>query len=99
MTHSSADIPTPLANRYMTQLCKHWGHKFEVETSPGQGVIHLPLGDCAMTAGADALHVTLTPASAETDLARFETVVADHLQRFSFRDPLDIRWSRAAKPS
>lgn len=92
---STVRLPTAAGSRYLQQLCKHWGHKFEVSFTPEHGEIALPLGACVLDADAEGLTVRLTPAP-EADLDRFETVVADHLARFAFREELAFDWRRAA---
>jgi hypothetical protein len=91
---SHGHAATDKAARYMTQLAKHWSHKFEVEFDAQHARIVLPLGTCRMTAGPDALDLVLDAPDADT-LPRFEQVVADHLNRFAFREPeLAVTWTR-----
>jgi hypothetical protein len=88
----TATVPTTNASRYLQQLCKHWGHKFEVDFSPEQGVIAFPMGPIRMAAQPDALMVTLEP-NPDADAERFKQVVADHLDRFAFKEaPLTFDW-------
>ncbi|NBC35197.1 DUF2218 domain-containing protein [Novosphingobium sp. FSY-8] len=84
-TQSTAIVPTDNASRYLQQLCKHWGHKFEVTFDPAQGRIAFPMGPIEMRAGDMALTVTLHP-NPDTDVARMQQVVADHLNRFAHRE-------------
>ena len=97
MPTSQARVPTAEASRYLKQLCRHWSHKFPVETTDDHGTV--PFGEdrvCTFEAEADALLMRVaTPDPAA--LTRLENVVADHLLRFAFRENLgEIRWSRAA---
>ena len=94
MTQSLATVPTTSASRYLQQLAKHWAHKYPVEFSPAHADIDLPLGRCRLDANPSALEIDLSPADG-VDIARFQTVVADHLQRFGFRETLvfDWRWA------
>jgi hypothetical protein len=93
---ATAHAATDKAARYMTQLAKHWGHKFEVDLDDRQARIVLPIGVCRMTAYPDQLEVTAEAADAAT-LTRLETVVAEHLGRFAFREPeLTLAWVRQA---
>lgn len=88
----TAQVPTANASRYLQQLCKHWSHKFETSFDAAQGRIAFPMGAIAMTAQPDRLVVTLHP-EAGADIARFQQVVADHLDRFAFREaPLSFDW-------
>lgn len=88
---------TSSASRYISQLCKHWGHKYTVSFDRERGEIALPTGPCRLRAEPDALVVELEAADAET-LERMEGVVAAHLQRFAFREPFTVEWSQASQP-
>ena len=88
----TARVPTPNASRYLQQLCKHWSHKFETDFNAEQGVIVLPMGPARLTAEPDTLVVTIEP-NPDADVDRFKQVVADHLDRFAFREaPLPFDW-------
>ncbi|AEG50494.1 Uncharacterized conserved protein UCP028291 [Sphingobium chlorophenolicum L-1] len=88
----TADVPTGHASRYLQQLCKHWGHKFETEYDARQGMIAFPMGPIRMEARPEALTVTIEPGE-DVDVERFKQVVADHLDRFAFREvPLRFDW-------
>ena len=92
---SHARVATDKAARYMTQLAKHWSHKFEVVHDETSALFPLPLGTCHMTAHADGLDITLEAADLE-GLTRLEDVVARHLDRFAFREgELKYGWTRA----
>ena len=91
--HSTARIQTANAARYMTQLCKHWGHKFEVAYDETQAKIVLPLGPC-LAVKDGGLDVTVQAAD-QADLTKLEQVVADHLNRFAHREgELTFDWRR-----
>ena len=47
MATVTAAVPTTNGSRYMQQLCKHWGHKFEVSFDPQGGRVALPFGPVA----------------------------------------------------
>jgi hypothetical protein len=89
----SAEVPTANGSRYLQQLCKHWSHKMPVEFDAGKGHIAFPNGAIAeLAAGAEALVVTLDVPEGE-DAARMQRVVAEHLDRFAFREaPLAFDW-------
>ena len=93
MSVSVARVPTSSASRYLQQLCKHWSHKMTVVFSPDEGTIDFPSGArLAMRADAEALEVVLTVPDA-TATARMRGVVAEHLDRFAFREaPLTFAW-------
>ncbi|THF58353.1 DUF2218 domain-containing protein [Ollibium composti] len=95
MPTSRADVVTGQASKYLQQLCKHWAHKFPVAFDPTHGTIELSLGRTVMDADAEALHIAVTAQDAEA-LERLETVVADHIKRFAFREELVFDWKRDA---
>lgn len=78
--------------RYLQQLCKHWSHKFPVESAGTHGTIGLPSGRVTLVADPDRLKVTIEP-GAEADPVRLQQVVEEHINRFAFREaPLDFGW-------
>ncbi|RHW16984.1 DUF2218 domain-containing protein [Sphingomonas gilva] len=93
MSRSSAEVPTANASRYLQQLCKHWSHKMHVEFDAEKGRIAFPNGTIAeLAAREDALAVTLDVPDGE-DAGRMRRVVAEHLDRFAFREaPLAFDW-------
>jgi uncharacterized protein len=96
MRVSEARIPTAAASRYLQQLCKHWSHKFAVEFSPEKGRIPFAADRrCLLEAAPDHLALRIEAAD-EASLERMESVVADHLKRFAFREELGgIAWQRS----
>ena len=84
---------TARGSRYLRQLCKHWGHKFEVEFSGYTGQVRFPSAVTTMEASADALLVTIETDDAES-VEQLKEVVAKHLDRFAFQEaPLPFKWS------
>jgi hypothetical protein len=96
VTASQARVSTAHAQRYMTQLCKHWSHKFAVDHDDRQGTIALPGGRCTLEAGTDLLAIRLE-ANEPAGLARLEQVVEEHIRRFAFREELSFAWMRSAQ--
>jgi hypothetical protein len=90
MTVAVARVPTVHASRYLQQLCKHWGHKYPVVCTPENGRIEMSAGVLLMDADADGLGLHL--AAEAPELERMQDVVADHLQRFAFRETLAFDW-------
>lgn len=86
-----AVVQTPLASRYLVQLCKHFAHKIAVTYDTERGHADFPWGICDMTAGDTALDLYCEAPSAE-DLERVKFVVTDHLQRFGWREKLSPDW-------
>jgi len=87
-------VATPNGSRYLQQLAKHWSHKFPVAFTPEQATIDLPLGRCVLNAAPDRLDIVLTGTD-DADMDRFQTVVAEHLQRFGHRETLTFDWRSA----
>ena len=84
---------TASGSKYLQQLCKHWGHKFEVEFSENKGQVRFPSAVATMEANADVLLVTIETDDAES-IEQLKEVVAKHLDRFAFREaPLPFEWS------
>lgn len=94
MTHSTLDVSTTHASRYLQQLAKHFGHKVLVTFTPSEGEVTLPFGTCEMAATDAALRVTVLGEA--RDIARLERFVGDHLARFAFRENPTLTWQRAA---
>jgi uncharacterized protein len=93
MTIAQARVPTTSGAKYIQQLCKHWGHKFDVDLSDNKGIVRFPSAVATMEADADGLVVTIEAQETET-VERMKDVVARHLDRFAFREaPLAFDWS------
>nr|WP_294547991.1 DUF2218 domain-containing protein [uncultured Rhodopila sp.] len=94
MNRSTAEIATPLANRYLTQLCKHFQHKLPVTLEDASGHIAFSIGDCRLSAADERLTLSLdSPGDAQ--LTQLQDVVARHLLRFAFRETMQIVWRPA----
>ncbi len=90
---TQAIVPTANGSRYLQQLCKHWAHKLPVEFDAAKGVVTFSDAVATMTAGPDALTVTIEARDTETQ-ERMKDVVARHLDRFAFREaPLAFDWN------
>lgn len=98
MTNSEAHVATAHAVSYMKQLCRHWSHKFAVSFDDQHGRIELPKAVCTLDANASELLVRLETFDGE-DEPRMQQVVAEHLQRFGFREQLVFDWQPAAAPA
>ncbi|RVT43242.1 DUF2218 domain-containing protein [Sphingobium algorifonticola] len=93
MASSSATVPTESGSKYLQQLCKHWSHKLTVEFTAEKGTVTFPNAVATMTAQPDSLLVTIEAEDAET-VERMKGVVANHLDRFAFREaPLPFDWT------
>jgi hypothetical protein len=92
MATTTAQVPTTSGSKYMQQLCKHWSHKMEVEFDAQKGVVHFPTAVATMTALPETLAVSIEAEDGAV-LERMKNVVAEHLDRFAFREaPLTFDW-------
>jgi hypothetical protein len=95
MARSTADVATESASKYLQQLCKHWSHKMVTEFDPAKGRVDFPSGaQLFLEADEMALHLQLE--APDDSIERMESVVADHLKRFAFREELIFDWAKAA---
>ncbi len=92
--HSHATVPTASGSKYLQQLCKHWSHRFAVDFDADRGTVPLPGGVLTLAATPEALSLDLAGNDPAT-LDRMEPVVAEHLQRFAFRETLSFDWVRS----
>jgi len=91
MMHSEALVSTPLARRYLGQLCKHFEHRLDVTYTATDGMIRFPAGICRVEALEDQLVLRAEAEDAER-LAQVQDVTQRHLLRFAFRDAPAIEW-------
>jgi hypothetical protein len=86
-------VQTPHGAGYAARLASHWGHKFEVEQARGRTRIVMSSGAVVtLQPDADTLSVTVEAAD-EAALRTTTHVVAEHLDRFAFREaPLEFDW-------
>ena len=92
-TTSTAVVPTAHAGRYLRQLCSHWSHRFSVTFDERHGSVPFENGATGtVDASDDALTVRLDAPDADA-LRRMQGVLAEHLDRFAFREaPLRFDW-------
>ncbi len=92
-TTSEARVATDLPRRYLGQLCKHFEHKLPVTYTDLHGEIEFSSGRCV--ADAEAGHLVLrAEAKDEASLPGLQDVIARHLIRFAFREPLTVAWQK-----
>jgi len=94
MGTATTRVVTENASRYLQQLCKHWGHKFEVAFTPENGRIQMSAAVLILDADEEGLGLHLD--APQDQLARMEDVVAEHLKRFAFKEDLRFEWVEAA---
>jgi uncharacterized protein len=92
LSMSEAHVATENGARYLQQLCKHWAHKFVVQYTAKNGRVDFGEGRAvAFAVGQDRLSLLAKAPDADA-LSKLESVIADHLKRFAFREGLDVRW-------
>lgn len=93
MIVSTARYPTEHAAKYLQQLCKHFGHKVEVEYDDSHGRAALPPGPAELAADAEGLTVRVTAEDLKGIIhARF--VIDSHLVTFAHREGFaGLAWS------
>jgi hypothetical protein len=90
---SEARVAIAKPARYLTQLCKHFGHRLPTTQAAERSRIEFPAGLCLLEAQGDVLLLRIE-ANEEPALAQLEEVVARHLERFAFRDKPEVGWAR-----
>lgn len=90
MIGSLARVDTKDSTRIMKRLAKHWAHRFAVAEEESYCVIELPAGPLKMEARTSELKLELT--AAPESLTRMQEVVAEHVQRMSGSEILQIEW-------
>jgi len=93
MPSAHASVETENAEKYVAQLCKHFGHKIDVQYSEGHGECRFPFGSATLDVRDNAI-VLSVEASEQDNLTRMKQVIEDHLLRFAFRENLpSLSWS------
>lgn len=95
MQKATARFETEHGRKYLVQLCKHFGHKTEVEYTGDKGRCVLSPGPADMFADDEGITFVVTAQDA-TGVERLQEIVTKHLARFAFRENLeDLSWSAA----
>ena len=102
---ATASVPTVSGARYLQQLCKHWSHNLAVDYSEDAGTVTFPAeGRSGNWADEAVLTLAAQPETLECRIEASEPgqldvlkgVVAEHLDRFAFREaPLAFDWREA----
>ena len=92
MPTATARCQTQHADKYIQQLCKHFGHRIEATYADGHGECRFSCGTAKMDADADTLEIRVEAADAE-GLKETMQVIESHLIRFAFRETLQpLAW-------
>lgn len=95
MNEVEAYASTENGAKYVAQLCKHWSHKFPVEMEGDRGEITFDGAKATLDPDGQGIRVTLAGADRD-QLERMKDVVAQHIDRFAFREaPLQYDWAWA----
>ncbi|WP_424926535.1 DUF2218 domain-containing protein [Amaricoccus tamworthensis] len=96
MIRLTGHFETPNAGKYIGQLCKHFGHKVEVEYDETTGRAELPLGTAHMVARDGVMEVVMD-VSDESRLSMAKDVIDRHLVTFAFREDFqNMNWTETA---
>lgn len=88
-----ARLETHQAQRLLTRLGRHWGHKFEVEMEAGRLLVPFSDEARAWLQASDAVLEIRIEHLDQAGVDKLKGVVADHLQRFSKDEELVFGWS------
>jgi hypothetical protein len=88
---ATGHVRTEKATRYVTQLCKHFQHKVQVDWDEAQALVHFPMGQCWLAPDPDGFHVRCRAESAKA-LATVKYILDDHVSRFGWREKLAVAW-------
>lgn len=88
MLKTEARLATAHGSQYLQQLCKHFAHKIEVEFTPTEGRMALPMGPALLKADDSGLWIEVTAPDSE-GLIRAKGVIDSHLARFAFREDFE----------
>jgi uncharacterized protein len=92
---ATATVATPHGSRYLQQLAKHWSHKLDVTFDAHHATIRFPTGVVASLEADEATLIARLDAPDDETLERMKRVLAEHLDRFAFREaPLPFAWAR-----
>jgi uncharacterized protein len=91
MLKAQAQVETPKAERYLKALCNHFSHKVRASYEDTRGSVDFGIGNCEMYAQEGRLDFHIQAADQE-NLERVKYVVADHLERFSGDEKLQVAW-------
>lgn len=91
MAKAHSRFPNSQAPRLLGRLCKHFSHKIEARWSEREGLLRFSIGECALQADDEALHLACTAPSA-AELEELQEVIRRHLQGFAQVDELVLQW-------
>ncbi|MGE6781668.1 DUF2218 domain-containing protein [Ensifer adhaerens] len=95
MQEATTHFATEDGQKYLTQLCKHFAHKVDVEQAGDRAELRFSCGTGYLKAAADGLSIRASSPD-DANLADTKSVIESHLLRFAFReDPGPLAWQPA----
>ncbi|KRD49401.1 DUF2218 domain-containing protein [Ensifer sp. Root278] len=95
MQEATTHFATDDGQKYLTQLCKHFAHKIDVEQAGDRAELRFSCGTGYLQATPDGLSIRAR-SPGEADLADTKSVIESHLLRFAFREePGSLHWQAA----
>ncbi len=94
LSRATAQVATPKAAQYLQTLCKHFGHRRPVAFDRTAGEIAFDGGTCRLAAEGETL-ILVVEATNPAARERLQEVLASHLLRFAFKEPMTVSWTAA----
>lgn len=95
MQEATTHFATDDGRKYLTQLCKHFAHKIEVEQADDRAELRFSCGTGYLHATPDGLSIRARSPD-DANLADTKSVIESHLLRFAFREePAPLHWQAA----
>lgn len=96
MLEASSRFETEQGQKYVAQLCKHFGHKIETILDGDHGECVFGFGRAIMDADETGIEIKIH-ANEEAEVEQGKKVIESHLLRFAFREPdAKLDWSAIA---
>ena len=89
--NTTTHVITGAGEKYLAQLCKHFGHKIDVEQTETQAIFHFGAGQATVRITDRGLELG-AQASTAAGLEKVQSILGSHLERFSFRENLVVTW-------
>ncbi|MBD9624163.1 DUF2218 domain-containing protein [Ensifer sp. ENS06] len=95
MQEATTHFATEDGQKYLTQLCKHFAHKVDVEQEGPRAELRFSCGTGYLHATSEGLSIRARSPD-DANLANTKSVIESHLLRFAFREEPDpLAWQPA----
>lgn len=95
MQEATTLFATENGQKYLTQLCKHFAHKIDVEEADDRAELRFSCGTGYLQAVPAGLSIRARSPD-DANLADTKSVIESHLLRFAFREePGALQWQAA----